>query len=227
MTEAEFRKLLETAREKRQAWKEAVAKNELRSDEHLNFLNIMSRHSKNSSIDTATSQASVGSRSSSVASSVPAPLAGSNTRVKVGPTYGFFEPLTPTIVQGRTLGRIRSNQVVVGVCGVVASLPSYSSPHLQNTSKSLQPYFVYRAELDADGRPNVVLGHTAPGPGNWLSGSIGGRHGDLYYGPNRLPQGAASTTSTTKGPLEGDAGRKVVSRVQGLLEARDKYPTRS
>ncbi|KAF8928301.1 mitochondrial ribosomal protein subunit-domain-containing protein [Dissophora ornata] len=225
MTEAEFKKLLETAREKRQTWKEAVAKSEVRSDDHLNFLNIMSRQSKSGFIDTATSQASVGSRSSSVGSYVP-PLAGSNTRVNVGPTYGFFEPSTATIVQGRSLARNRVNQVI-GVCGVVASLPSQTSPHLQNTSKSLQPYFVHRAELDADGRPNVVLSHTAPGPGNWLSGSIGGRHGDLHYGANRLPQGAASTTSTTKEPLEGDAGRRVVSRVQGLLEARDKYPTRS
>ncbi|KAG0317737.1 hypothetical protein BGZ99_006123 [Dissophora globulifera] len=232
MTEAEFQKLLQSAREKRQAWKEAVAANKFRSDDHFHFMNIMPRHSKGS-LDTVTSQASVGARSpasssagSSATSSItgaslPAlPVAGSNTRIKVGPTYGFYEPATATVVQGRSLGRHRtSNNQLIGVCGVVASLPSYSSPHLQNTSRSLQPYFVYRAELDNEGRPNVVLGHTAPGP-SWLTASFGGRDG-YHYNANRLPQGA-----TAPAKQEGDAGRKVVSRVQNLLEAREKHLTR-
>ncbi|KAG0363475.1 hypothetical protein BC939DRAFT_457601 [Gamsiella multidivaricata] len=230
MTDAEFQKLLQSAKEKRQAWKEALAENKVRSDDHLDFMNIMPRDTKGGSIDTATSQATVGVLSITGASgtSTTAPLTGSNTRVKVGPTYGFFEPSTPTIVQGRSLGRTKSNQVI-GVCGVVASLPTYNAPHLQNAlqpSKSLQPYYVYRADLDADGRPNVVLGHTAPGPGHWLTGSLGGRDHYNYNGSSRLPQGAASNT-TNKSSAEANPGRKVISRVQDLLEERDKFPSSS
>ncbi|KAF9355668.1 hypothetical protein BGX26_006258 [Mortierella sp. AD094] len=221
MTDAEFQKLLQTAREKRQAWKEALAKNEVPSDEHLNFMNIMSRHSKVGSIDTSTSQATVGFGSSSATTATSAPLAGSSTRVKVGPTYGFFEPSTPTIVQGRTLGRSRNNQLI-GVCGAIATLPNYSSSHLQVSSKSLQQYYVHRAELEADGRPNIVLGYSAPGPGNWLTS-----RGDQYYGTSRLSMNPTSSSSAAKGPQESDTKHKVVSRVQDLLEARDKASTRS
>ncbi|KAF9997503.1 hypothetical protein BGZ65_006921 [Modicella reniformis] len=207
MTDAEFKKLLRTAREKRQAWKEALARNEYRSDDHLPFLNLASRFS----YDTATnSQVAVGIAPASAAS-----LSGSSTRVKVGPTYGFYEPPTRVVVQGRGLGRGRSSNLLIGVCGVVASLSSHSPPHLQNVSKSLQPYFVSKAELDPDGCPNVILSFTPPGPGNWLSGTIGSRHSEYGHSTGRLSQGA-------KGPLEVDAGRKVITRVQGLLEDRDR-----
>ncbi|KAF9112799.1 hypothetical protein BGX27_002800 [Mortierella sp. AM989] len=217
LTDAEFQKLLQAAREKRQTWKEAVAKNEIRPDDYLNFMNIMSRYSKSSSVDTSTSQVSVGFRSS--APTTLASSAGSSTRVKVGPTYGFFEPSNPTIVQGRSLGHGR-NQQFIGVCGVVATLQNHGPSHLQTSTKSLQPYYVHRAELNADGRPTVVLGYTPPGPANWLS------RGDQYsYGPSRLSTNATSDTSTIKG--EGLNGRKVISRVQDLLQARDKSLTHS
>ncbi|KAF9916540.1 hypothetical protein BX616_003512 [Lobosporangium transversale] len=228
LTDAEFKKLLETAREKRQAWKEAVAKNEYRTDEHLSFLNIVSRQPKSSSIDTSTSQASVGTGNSSttVNNTSPAPFIGSNVRTKVGPTYGFYEPSTPVVVQGRGIGRTKNSQLI-GVCGVVATFPIYSTPHLQNATKSLQPYYVYKAELDADGHPNVVLGHVAPGPGNWLTGSIGSRSDHYNYNAaSRLPQGANSNTGAAAKGAEGDTGRRVVSRVQHLLETRDKSATR-
>ncbi|KAG0201464.1 hypothetical protein BGX28_005717 [Mortierella sp. GBA30] len=224
MTDAEYKKLLAEAREKRQAWKEALSKNEVRADDHLNYLNIMTRHSAKKSIDTATSQSTFATNAataanSSIASSAPL-TSGSNTRVKVGPTYGFFEPSTPTIVQGRSLGRSKTNQFI-GVCGVVAALPTYTPSHLYNTTKSLQPYYVHKAEIEADGRPNVVLGLTPPQPGGWLAGVGGGRPGGMHsYGANRM--------SSQNKSVEGAApSRKVVSRVQGLLESRDKSPTRS
>ncbi|KAF9956102.1 hypothetical protein BGZ72_003039 [Mortierella alpina] len=220
MTDAEFKKLLAQAREKRQEWKEALAKNDVRADDHLNFLNIATRNTGRGSIDTATSQASFAAHTSNSNTSSAPLTSGSSSRVKVGPTYGFFEPSTATIVQGRSVGRSKSSQFI-GVCGVVASLPSYSAAHLYNTSKSLQPYYVYKAEIEADGRPNVVLGLTPIQPGNWLAG---GRPGGMHsYGANRLtPQGAASKSTDGAVPA-----RKVVSRVQGLLESRDKSPTRS
>ncbi|KAG0360067.1 hypothetical protein BG005_011582 [Podila minutissima] len=232
MSEQEFNKLLASAREKRQNWKDALANNEVRSDDHLNYMNIQSRHSRGSSaLDTATSQASVGSPLSSSTSSTSTVATGSS-RVKVGPTYGFFEPSTPTVVQGRSLGRSKTNQVV-GVSGVVATLNSLQSPHLHNASKSLQPYYVYKAELDSDGRPNVHLGLSSPGSGNWLTGggAMGGR--DYYnYGNSssrHLPQGAASTSSIGMDKKGGkDASdRGVISRVQDLLESRDKPTTRA
>ncbi|KAF9333810.1 hypothetical protein BG006_003137 [Podila minutissima] len=232
MSEQEFNKLLASAREKRQSWKDALANNEVRSDDHLNYMNIQSRHSRGSSaLDTATSQASVGSPLSSSTSSTSTVATGSS-RVKVGPTYGFFEPSTPTVVQGRSLGRSKTNQVV-GVSGVVATLNSLQSPHLHNASKSLQPYYVYKAELDSDGRPNVHLGLSSPGSGNWLTGggAMGGR--DYYnYGSSssrHLPQGAASTSSIGMDKKGGkDASdRGVISRVQDLLESRDKPTTRA
>lgn len=227
MSEQEFNKLLASAREKRQNWKDALAKNEVRSDDHLNYMNIQSRHSRGSPVlDTATSQASVGSPLSSSTSSV---ATGSSSRVKVGPTYGFFEPSTPTVVQGRSLGRSKSNQVV-GVSGVVATLNSLQSPHLHNASKSLQSYYVYKAELDSDGRPNVHLGLSSPGNGNWLTGgAMGGRDYYNYNNASRhLPQGAASTSTIGMDKKSKDASdRGVISRVQDLLESRDKPTTRA
>lgn len=225
MTDAEFNKLLRTAREKRQAWKDALAQNEFRSDEHLSFLNVTYRTPKASSFDTATSQATVGtSRSPGSASHTPAPL---SARPKVGPTYGFYQPLNPVIVQGRNLGRGRSANPIVGVCGVVASFPSYSPPHHQNVTKSLQPYYVIKAELDPDGRPDVVVSYNAPAPGNWLSGTVGNRHSDLYgYSPSRLSQGTSSTSTHTKEASDATVGRKVIVRVQGLLDEHDRVATR-
>ncbi|KAG0024698.1 hypothetical protein BGZ80_010277 [Entomortierella chlamydospora] len=221
MTDAEFKKLLQTAREKRQAWKEALAKNEVPSDEHLSFMNIMSRYSKAGPIDTSTSQASVGFGTPAATTASSVPMAGSSTRVKVGPTYGFYEPSTPTIVQGRCLGRTRTNQLI-GVCGAIATLPNNSSAHLQVSSKSLQQYYVHRAELDADGRPNILLGNTAPGP-DWLAS-----RSDQYYGSSRLSANSTSGRSAAKEPEESDTKHnKVVSRVQNLLVARDKAFTRS
>ncbi|KAG0036793.1 hypothetical protein BGZ82_003698 [Podila clonocystis] len=226
MSEQEFNKLLASAREKRQSWKDALASNEVRSDDHLNYMNIQSRHSRGSSaLDTATSQASVGSPLSS--SSSTSTVATGSSLVKVGPTYGFFEPSTPTVVQGRSLGRSKTNQVV-GVSGVVATLNSLQSPHLHSASKSLQSYYVYKAELGSDGRPNVHLGLSSPGTGNWLTGgAIGGR--DYYnYGntsSRHLPQGAASTSSIGM-DKKGTSDRGVISRVQDLLESRDKPTTR-
>ncbi|KAF9174829.1 hypothetical protein BGX21_009126 [Mortierella sp. AD011] len=219
MTDAEFKKLLQTARERRQAWKEALAKNEVPSDEHLSFMNIMN-YSKAGSIDTSTSQASVGFGTSAVTTATSVPMAGSSTRVKVGPTYGFYEPSTPTIVQGRCLGRTRTNQLI-GVCGAIATLPNNSSAHLQVSSKSLQQYYVHKAELDADGRPNIILGNTAPGP-DWLTS-----RNDQYYSGGRLSANSTSSSSAAKEPEEGDTKHKVVSRVQNLLVARDKAFTRS
>ncbi|KAG9070163.1 hypothetical protein KI688_009495 [Linnemannia hyalina] len=228
MTDIEFKKLLETAREKRQEWKAALSKGEVRSDEHLRFLNILTRHSKGSSIDTETSQASIGTSRSPANTSTSAPNAGSNSKVKVGPTYGFFEPSTPTIVQGRSLGRFRQNQVV-GVSGVVATLPSYT--HTQNTSKSLQPYYVHKAEIEADGRPNVVLSMSPPSPASWSTSSIGGGREMYSYNRNRYPQGAAakaaSSSSSETSPSEGTGHRKVITRVQGLLETLDQPNNRA
>ncbi|KAF9359166.1 hypothetical protein BGX34_008516 [Mortierella sp. NVP85] len=226
MTDAEFNKLLRTAREKRQVWKEALSKNEFRSDEHLAFLNVTYRTPKAGSFDTATSQAAVGtsSRSPGSISYTPAPL---SARPKVGPTYGFYQPLNPVIVQGRNLGRGRSANPVIGACGVVASLPSYAPPHHQNMTKSLQPYYVIKAELDPDGRPDVVLSLTAPSPGNWLLGTIGNRYSDLYnYSPSRLSQGTSSTSTSAKEPLDANIGRKVIVRVQDLLDEHDRVANR-
>ncbi|KAI1312612.1 hypothetical protein EDD11_002921 [Mortierella claussenii] len=218
MTDKEFKKLLEAAKEKRQAWKEALSKNEARPDDHLDFMNVTSTVPKVTGIDTNTSQASVGASGFPTAPPFTAPKA-STTRIKVGPTYGFYEPSNPTIVQGRSLGRGRSSQLV-GVCGVVASLPTYSSPNLLNISKSLQPFYVYKSELDAEGRPTVVLGHTPPPVGHWLTGSGSSRF-------RRLPQGAASATNPdNKTSTQANDGRKVVTRVQTLLELHDKSPTR-
>ncbi|KAF8976226.1 hypothetical protein BGZ46_008449 [Entomortierella lignicola] len=215
LTNAEFKKLLQAAREKRQAWKEAVANNEFRSDDYLDFMKVTSRQSKIGSIDTATSQASLGFGSSSPI--IPASSTPSTTRVKVGPTYGFFEPSTPIVVQGRNLGRTRNIQFI-GVSGVVASLQNMGTTYHQTSSKSLQPYYVHKAELEADGRPNVVLGYTPPGPENWLNS-----RGD-QFSSSRLA--LKPTPSATKGPLEGNVKERVVSRVQNLLEAHDKVPTR-
>ncbi|KAF9083530.1 hypothetical protein BGX23_011361 [Mortierella sp. AD031] len=208
MTELEFKKLLETAREKRQDWKAALAKNEVRSDDHLRFLNIMTRHSKGGPIDTETSQATIGSSRSPVNNNtINSPTAGSNTRVK-----------------GRSLGRFRQTQVV-GVSGVVANLPTYT-PHTQNTSKSLQSYYVHKAELEADGRPNVVLSVSPPNPANWSTASLGGR--EMYsYSRNRYPQGAASETKASTSTSDGTGHRKVVTRVQGLLETLDQPNNRA
>lgn len=229
MTDVEFKKLLESAREKRQEWKTALSKGEVRSDEHLRFLNISTRHSKGSaSIDTETSQASIGtSRSPATSSNTLAPNAGSNTGVKVGPTYGFFEPSTPTIVQGRSLGRFRQNQVV-GVSGVVATLPSYT--HTQNTSKSLQPYYVHKAEIEADGRPNVVLSLSPPSPASWSTSPIGAGREMYSYNRNRYSQGASAgkaTSSSESSPSEATGHRKVVTRVQGILETLDQPSNRA
>ncbi|KAF9317605.1 hypothetical protein BG003_000611 [Podila horticola] len=229
MSEQEFNKLLASAREKRQSWKDALANNEVRSDDHLTYMNIQSRHSRGSSaLDTVTSQASVGSPLSSTSST--STVATGSSRVKVGPTYGFFEPSSPTVVQGRSLGRSKSNQVV-GVSGVVGTLNSLQSPHLHNASKSLQSYYVYKAELDSDGRPNVHLGLSSPGNGNWLTGgAMGGRDYYNYGNASRhLPQGAASTSSIGMDKKGGkDASdRGVISRVQDLLESRDKPTTRA
>ncbi|KAF9131137.1 hypothetical protein BGX30_013221 [Mortierella sp. GBA39] len=209
MTDVEFKKLLETAREKRQEWKAALSKGEVRPDEHLRFLNILTRHSKGSSIDTETSQASIGMSRTPANTSTSAPNAGSNSRVKVGPTYGFFEPSTPTIVQGRSLGRFRQNQVV----------------------GSLQPYYVHKAEIEADGRPNVVLSMSPPSPASWSTSSIGGGREMYSYNRNRYPQGAAakaaSSSSSETSPSEGTGHRKVVTRVQGLLETLDQPNNRA
>ncbi|KAF9123694.1 hypothetical protein BGW39_008783 [Mortierella sp. 14UC] len=222
MTDKEFERLLETAREKRQEWKAALNKGEVRSDEHLRFLNILTRHSKGGAIDTETSQAAIGTSRSSASTNISAPSAGSNSRVKVGPTYGFFEPSTPTIVQGRSLGRFRQNQVV-GVSGVVATLPSYTHTHTQNTSKSLQPYYVHKAEIEADGRPNVVLSVSPPSPTSWSTASIGGGREMYSYSRNRYPQGANATNTAASSENKEAAGhRKVVTRVQGLLETLDQ-----
>ncbi|KAG0221564.1 hypothetical protein BGX31_009732 [Mortierella sp. GBA43] len=147
--------------------------------------------------------------------------AASSTRPKVGPTYGFYVPTTPVIVQGRIFGRGRTtSSQYIGVCGVVATLPS-APAHLQNVSKSLQPYYVAKAEFGPDGRPDVVLSLTPPSPEptNWSPGTIGSR--SSTYVSSRLSQGAAA-----KEPLDANVKDKVISRVQVLLEERDKAATR-
>ncbi|KAF9436027.1 hypothetical protein BGZ76_004985 [Entomortierella beljakovae] len=192
MTDAEFKKMLETAREKRQEWKDALAKGEVRSDEHLNFLNVSSARSKSGPNDSS----SVTSKAS----------------VKVGPTYGFYEPPHPTIVQGRLLSRGRNIQYI-GVSGAIASLSQYSQTHIPNASKSLQPYYVHKAELEDDGRPNVILGYSVPGRSNWKT--------DLG---NQYNQSANRLTSSGSQPIDGRS--RVVSRVEDILKARDKPSTR-
>ncbi|KAF9579127.1 hypothetical protein BGW38_004750 [Lunasporangiospora selenospora] len=209
LTDEQYKKLLQQAKNRRQEWREALAKNEVRSDDYLEFMNV-TKQSKNSSIDSVYSLPSVDSPFSAGRSG-PSP----DSRTKVGPTYGFFEPSTPTIVQGRTLGRTKSSQLV-GVSGVIANLPYTSGPHFQNVSKALQPYYVQSAELEADGYPNVVLSYTPPMGGNWLSPGVISR-GDMY---------AYSTNRSRQTPTGGVAGRKAISRVQGILDAHDKSPTR-
>ncbi|KAG0337994.1 hypothetical protein BG004_007404 [Podila humilis] len=232
MSEHEFQRLIDAARKKRAQWKKALANGDLRSDDHLPFMNIQSRYSRAwPGMDTATSQASVGVSSSSASSSIHS--AGSSIRTKVGPTYGFFEPSSPTVVQGRVLGRNKTNQMI-GVCGVVGVLSSIQSTHLHNTSsKSLQSYYVHKAEFDADGRPNVNLGLTSPGYGTWFASgngrSVGG--GDDYYNDRRLPKGAVSGSNIDMDRRKPSAAvasdRGVISRVQDLLESRDKPTTRA
>ncbi|KAI8362404.1 mitochondrial ribosomal protein subunit-domain-containing protein [Mortierella sp. GBAus27b] len=217
MTDAEFKKLLRTAREKRQAWKDALANGEVRSDEHLSFLDITSRSPNATSFDSGSSQGAFGSTRSPGSTA----YAASSTRPKVGPTYGFYVPTTPVIVQGRIFGRGRTtSSQYIGVCGVVATLPS-APAHLQNVSKSLQPYYVAKAEFGPDGRPDVVLSLTPPSPEptNWSPGTIGSR--SSTYVSSRLSQGAAA-----KEPLDANVKDKVISRVQVLLEERDKAATR-
>lgn len=210
--------MLQVARQKRQAWKEALANNEVRSDDYLAFLNIMSRPSNAGHFDTATAQAGVGtSRCPGLISHTP--ILSSN-RYKAGPTYSFYVPTTPVIVQGRALGRVRVSSNFIGVCGIVASLPHLTHSNPQNISKSLQPYYVVKAEFGPDGRPDVVVSYTPPppDPGNWLSGTFGSRHSSLY-GAGRLSQ---TTPVTDREPSNGNVGRKVINRVHVLLEDRGK-----
>ncbi|KAF9428352.1 hypothetical protein BGZ94_002693 [Podila epigama] len=225
LTEAEFKKVLDAARERRSEWKEELATNRRRRDDHLSFMNIQSRHSRPSpAVDTATSQAHAAGLPAPTSSSSSSPKAIS--RPKVGPTYGFFEPSSPTIVQGRSLGRTKSMQII-GVSGVAAGLSANQTPHLYNAPKTLQSYYVYKAEFDGDNRPNVQLGLTNPGSSSWLSGSNLGK-GELYsYSASRLPQGASSSSSTLNGKSNAGDGRNAISRVQDLLENRDKPTTRA
>ncbi|KAF9183726.1 hypothetical protein BGZ51_003830 [Haplosporangium sp. Z 767] len=209
MTDVEFKKLLQQAKDKKQEWKDALAKNEFRSNEHLDFLNIASLNSKGPTHDM-----SGGSRTSWNPSKHFGAASANNSHQKVGPTYGFYEPSTPVTVQGRGLNRNRQGNDV-GVCGVVASLPTTSVPY--PISRSLETYYVAKAELDADGRPNVTLSRTPPAFGNWLS-----RRSGLYnYNASPLPQGATSTDSDNDA-AGGVAARKVVSRVHRLLESHNK-----
>ncbi|KAG0261018.1 hypothetical protein BG011_001437 [Mortierella polycephala] len=197
MTDVEFKKLLQQARDKKQEWKDALANNDFRSTEHLDFLNISSLNGKSPTHDFSK-------RSNS---------AFNSSRPKVGPTYGFYEPSTPVAVQGRGLNHSRNGNDI-GVCGVVASLPSTTAPY--PISKSLDTYYVVKAELEADGRPNVILSRTPVAPGSWLS-----RRSGLYnYNSSPLPQGATSTDSDIN--AGGVAARKVVSRVHKLLESHNK-----
>ncbi|KAF9929023.1 hypothetical protein FBU30_001932 [Linnemannia zychae] len=229
MTDAEFKKLLETAREKRQEWKSAVSKGEARSDDYLRFLNVKSRHSKSGIIDNETAQANIGYSSRAPVNSISSTLGPANSsRVKVGPTYGFYEPSTPTIVQGRPLGRSRQLQVI-GVSGVVATLPSYTHISAQNPSKALQLYYVHKAEIEADGRPNVILGLTPPSSASWSTTPMSGR--EMYSHDRNQSQttnatSASSEASSADSTNEGAGHRKVITRVQSLLETRDQSNNR-
>ncbi|GJJ75278.1 hypothetical protein EMPS_07636 [Entomortierella parvispora] len=213
MSELEFQKLLQEAKGKRQAWKEALAKNEVKAEDHLQFMDIQTKSIKASQYDTNPNTSMHTAQSATI-------VAGSNTKAKVGPTYGFYEPSTPTIVQGRSLGQRRQNPVI-GVSGVVAHLPSYAAPQHQNLSKSLQSFYVSSAELEADGRPNVVLSLTPPpAAGSWMANS-----GREQRQRNLLPQGADSTNMDDSAYTS--ARRRVVSRVNDLLDKRDQSTTRS
>ncbi|KAG0046992.1 hypothetical protein BGZ83_007874 [Gryganskiella cystojenkinii] len=215
MSEEQFQRLLRQAKDKRQAWKEALAKNEVKAEDHLQFMNIRTRTAKGTFYDTTTP-------SSTSSAPTHSTMAGFNPKTKVGPTYGYYEPSTPTIVQGRSLG-VRRQNPLIGVCGVVASLPSYSSPQHQVNSKSLQSYYVSTAEFDDDGRPNVVLSLTPPPPGgSWLS------TGRDHNNKSILPQGASSADkNSTDSAATTVTRQRVISRVHDLLDQRDQSSTRS
>ncbi|ORX89262.1 hypothetical protein K493DRAFT_234175 [Basidiobolus meristosporus CBS 931.73] len=80
------------------------------------------------------------------------------------PAYPSYHLNNPSVVkvQGRILNRITGGYAV-GIAGIVAFLPSrFAAQSLGANLRDLKTFYVVKAEIDSEGKPDVVLSVTQP-----------------------------------------------------------------
>ncbi|KAG0235451.1 hypothetical protein BGW42_005237 [Actinomortierella wolfii] len=214
LSDKEFKALLKEAKARRQEWKEALAKNQVRPEDHLSFLNTTAKshhHRPYLSASSDSVAAAAGLMPSTASAMANLGTVTPTGTIKVGPTYSYYEPKEPVVVQGRPVGRERQEHLVA-VSGVIAKLPASRQAHGQKLPPHLQSFYVHKAEIDVDGRPNVELSTVPPESDDWaLMASSSSR----YY-RSRLPEGASAAQTS-----EANSG-KFQERVRNILESSHK-----
>ncbi|KAG0261292.1 hypothetical protein DFQ27_003079 [Actinomortierella ambigua] len=222
LSEKEFKALLQEAKARRQEWKEALAKNQVRPEDHLSFLNTTTKNHHSRPYLSATSDSVAGLMQSTAAAMANVGTVTPTSTIKVGPTYAYFEPKDPTVVQGRPVGRERQDHLVA-VSGVIAKLPASRQAHGQKLPPYLQSFYVHKADIDVDGRPNVELSTVPPETDDW---SLTTASSSRYY-RSRLPASTSSkysidAASPASEQQHGGNGEKFQERVRNILESTHK-----